>query len=264
MQAIILAAGVGKRLQPLTNHKPKALIEVNGRSLLDNALDHLSGRDIEEVVIVVGDKKEQIINALGQSQRGMRIIYVENPVYDKTNNVYSLWLAREYINQDTILLECDLYYQRELIDTILAGEGEANILASPYDKHTMSGTIIAANDEGRAQALIIKRDQKPELDYSCMLKTVNVYKFRNDFIVTKFLPAIDLYVRTQSDQSYYELVLGSLIYFGNDDIRLIQIDSAKWCEIDDPEDLRRARSMADIRVLGADSLGSGSVCSQVG
>ncbi|MDD3463950.1 MAG: phosphocholine cytidylyltransferase family protein [Candidatus Cloacimonetes bacterium] len=261
MQAIILAAGVGKRLQPLTNDIPKALIEVNGKSLLVNALDHLSGRDINEIVIVVGDKKEKIIDALGQSFKGMRITYVDNPIFDRTNNVYSLWLTREYISQDTILLECDLYYQRELIDTIMAGTAECNILASPYDKSTMSGTIIAPGYKGRAQAMIIKRDQKPELDYSCMMKTVNIYKFRKEFILNKFFPAIDLYVRTQGDQSYYELVLGSLIYFGNDDIRLIQVDSTRWCEIDDLDDLNRACNIAINHIRGTGSLDSESLSS---
>lgn len=245
MQAIILAAGVGKRLQPLTNGLPKALITINGKPLIANMLDHLAGRNIGEVIIVVGHHKDQIIAAIGTRYQGLSIRYIENPLYSSTNNVYSLWLAKDAIREDTILLECDLFFKRELIDKILSASADCCILVSPYDRKTMSGTVVSADSDLRARSLIINRHQDLKHDYSQMMKTVNIYTFSKDFIINKFIPAIDLYVRTQCRKSFYELVLGSLIYYGNDNIRVLPVGKEHWCEIDTSADLERARGMAD-------------------
>lgn len=242
MQALILAAGSGQRLRPITDTVPKSLVKVNGISLLENALQHLSHRDISEVIIVVGDKKEKVVAAIGYEYGGMRIIYVENPLYNVTNNVYSLWLARNYIHGDLLMLECDLFYRRSLIDEVLSGKADCNILVSPFDKSCMNGTVVTADPEGRVTSLVIKRDQTGRYDYSDKLKTVNIYFFRKAFVLDCYFPAIETYIKTQSVQSYYELVLGSLIYFGNNDIRIVPVSKDEWKEIDDMEDLKIAEA----------------------
>lgn len=240
MQAIILAAGFGRRLQPITKKIPKSLVTVNGIPLLINALESLSNRNIAEILIIVGDKKEIIISTIGHSYNGMKIIYIENPIYKETNNVYSLWLARNYVHDDLIMLECDLFYRRTLLDRLLSGNASCNILVSPFDPVTMDGTVIGTAPENRVTSLTIKRKQNENFDYTGMMKTVNLYFFQKDFIVNKFFPAIDNYVKTQNLNSYYELVLGSLIYYGNDDVRFIEVPATEWAEIDDIEDLKRA------------------------
>lgn len=240
MQALILAAGCGKRLRPLTDYVPKSLVEVNGVPLLVNALECLSGRGIEEVVIVVGDKREIIVERIGFDYKGMRIVYVENPRYQETNNIYSFWLARNYVHDDVVMLECDLFYRRSLVDKVLEGSGECNILVSPYDAGTMDGTVIAMDGDGRVKNLVIKRDQGEGFDYEGKYKTVNVYTFKRDFIKNQLFPFVDTYVQRQSVNSYYELVLGGLIYWGNGDVRAVEISGEEWCEIDDMEDLRKA------------------------
>lgn len=243
MQALILAAGFGKRLQPLTNKIPKSLVEVNGTPLLINALNQLSNRNINEVIIVVGHKKEMIKEKIGSTYKNMKITYVENNLYNETNNVYSFYLAKEYIKEDLIMLECDLFYRRNLIDTILEGQAECNILVSKFDKETMNGTVIQIDDEKNAKALILKKNQDEKFDYSDKRKTVNIYTFKKEFIVNHFLPAIENYVKTESVNSYYELVLGSLIYFENHNIKVIEIDKSEWCEIDDEKDLKIAEKV---------------------
>lgn len=242
MQALILAAGSGLRLRPVTDTVPKSLVKVNGISLLENALQHLAHRDISEVIIVVGDKKEKVIAAIGYEYAGMRIVYVDNSLYNETNNVYSLWLARNYIHDDLLMLECDLFYRRPLIDKILSGRADCNILVSPFDESCMEGTVVTADPEGRVASLTIRRDQTGAYDYAGKLKTVNIYFFRKAFITGCYFPAIETYVKTQSVRSYYELVLGSLIYFGNDDIRIVPVGKDEWTEIDDVEDLKRAEA----------------------
>lgn len=240
MQALILAAGFGKRLQPITNTIPKSLVEVNGTPLLVNALDHLSGRTIDEVVIVVGHKKEKIMDRIGHMYQGMKITYVENPDYDRTNNIYSFYLARNYIHDDVIMLECDLFYQRELIDKIVDTTADCNILVSPFNPETMDGTVIEPGDDGKARALSVNRMQGPDFCFNGKLKTINIYKFKKEFIVNKFFPMLKTYMHLYDKNSYYELVLGILIYLRNDDFQIVPIDESKWCEIDDRDDLKRA------------------------
>ena len=241
MQAMILAAGYGRRLRPLTDEIPKALVEVNGVPLLINALNHLANRAISEVILVVGDKKHLIMERIGHSFKGMQLIYVENPLYRETNNVYSFWLARPYVHDDMLMFECDLFYRRSLVDSVLSGSTGAGcgILVSPYDASRMDGTVILA-DGIRAQSLVIKSAQGPSFDYAQALKTVNVYAFQKDFICNRLMPMAEAYVKTQGVNSYYELVLGSLIYFGNHDIRVVSIAASEWAEIDTLDDLKIA------------------------
>lgn len=243
MQAIILAAGFGKRLRPITDHMPKSMVPVKGTPLLENTLNLLAATGkIDNVVIVVGHMAEYIIKHIGNSWKGMSITYVENSDYDKTNNVYSLYLARDYIHDDCIMLECDLYYGYDLIEKILSGEAECNILVSEYNPVTMNGSVILSRDGVKASSLVIKRDQYEGFPYEEALKTVNVYKFSKNFICNQYFPMVDLYVKIGNINSYYELVLGAMIYYGNNDIRIVKIDADRWYEIDDENDLAIAEA----------------------
>lgn len=240
MQALILAAGLGRRLLPITDTIPKAMAEVNGAPLLVNALDHLSGRGITEVILVTGYMGDTIRQRIGAVYRGMRIIYVENPLYETTNNIYSLYLAERYLHDDLLMLECDLFYRRELINGVIGAPADCTVLVSRYNPLTMDGTVVSADETGKATMMYLRRHQGPGFDYADKYKTVNIYVYKKDFLIKKFLPAVEQYIRTQTTNSYYEMVLGSLIYFGNDDIRILSINESEWCEIDDTKDLERA------------------------
>ena len=119
MQAVILAAGQGSRLRPLTDHCPKCLVKVQGRSLLQYQLEALRTARISECVIVVGHRADQVRAAFGSRFGDLSITYVENDVFDRTNNIYSLWLARKAITQDVLLLEGDLIFDPELLVDLL-------------------------------------------------------------------------------------------------------------------------------------------------
>lgn len=240
MQAVILAAGKGARLQPYTDSMPKCMIPVKGKPLLFHALDCLSeAGKIEEVIIVCGYKGEVIREQAGASWKGMKLTYLVNGAYEKTNNVYSLYLVKDHIHEDCLLLECDLFYRQDVIDAVMEGEADCNILVSPYDKQTMDGTVVMT-DGDKVRELIIKAHQDPGRDYSRAYKTVNLYQFREAFFNKKLMPALELYIKTGNLQSYYELVLGSLIYYRNDDIRIKIVEASRWYEIDDGADYERA------------------------
>ncbi|MFC2035931.1 NTP transferase domain-containing protein, partial [Chloroflexota bacterium] len=151
-KAVILAAGSGSRMG-LTVHTPKCLVPVNGVPILINMLTHLSGVGIEETVIVVGHLKEKIYDTVGTSFNGMKVSYIESDRYATTNNIYSLWLAREHLTEDILLLEADVFFERSLLDRILSN-GHNSIAAVDLYKFWMSGTVVILDKEGNVQVLM--------------------------------------------------------------------------------------------------------------
>lgn len=244
MQAIILAAGMGIRLRPFTDDIPKALVPVHGVPLILGMLSVLAQEDIAEIIVVIGYQGEKIRKAVGTEYKGIPIIYVENPFYASTNNIYSLFLAQHYITEDAVLLECDLLITGGTIHSLVQSQADCNILVSSYDQKTMDGTVVLLDKKGAVRELVVKKFQGEDFDYTSAYKTVNIYKFRKEFLKNKFFPALNLYVQTQGRDIYYELVLGSLIYFHTSDITITNISPSLWYEIDNSDDLKRAEASA--------------------
>ena len=241
MKALILAAGYGKRLRPITNTIPKSMVEVNGTPLLENALNNLySIGDISEIGIVVGHMADYIKSHIGMEWRGIPIKYYENKRYLETNNIVSLYKAIDFCDEDMLMLECDIFYHKEMLEALKAGKGECSILVSPFNKDTMDGTVIEVEGDV-AKALILGKWQGIEFDYTNTRKTVNMYKFSRDFVEKKYMPLIKWYVKNMGENSYYEKVLGSLLYYRECDARIVEVPENMWCEIDDADDLERAR-----------------------
>ena len=133
MQAIILAAGMGKRLKDLTQDNTKCMVQVNGVTLIDRMLHQLENRKLSKIVIVVGYKAQLLIDYINTLAIKTPIVYVTNEIYDKTNNIYSLALAKEYLCQeDTLLFESDLIFEDSLIDVLLDDERETLALVDKY------------------------------------------------------------------------------------------------------------------------------------
>lgn len=241
MQAIILAAGFGKRLKPITEKVPKCLVLVNGKPLLINTLEVLETRGIHEVIIVVGHMKEKIYQVVGHQFGKVKISYVENDIYDKTNNVYSLWLARDRLDKDSLLIECDLYYGGDLIDALLDNRTDCTMLVSKYDPLCMDGTVVEIDQHNMVKSLITKKQQARGFDFLDTYKTVNMYYLSAEFLRKYFVPYLDIYVRTHGTDRYYELVLGILIYLSEPEVHAVIVASDQWCEIDDADDLHRAQ-----------------------
>ena len=239
MKALILAAGFGKRLQPITNKIPKSMVEVNGTPLLCNALNNVTALGVSEVGIVVGHMADYIKEHIGSEWNGVPVRYFENKRYLETNNVVSLYMAADFCDDDMLMLECDIYYHKEMLEALLKGEGECSILVSPFNPETMDGSVIRV-EEDRALELILGKWQGEDFDYSDTRKTVNMYRFTKAF-AAKYMPLIKWYVENMGEQSYYEKVLGSLLYLRECDIRIVEVPESMWCEVDDADDLARAR-----------------------
>ena len=120
MQAIILAAGMGKRLKDLTNDNTKCMIKVNGVTLIERMLKQLDELNLNQIVIVVGYQAQKLIEYISNLSIKTNIVYVTNDIYNRTNNIYSLYLAKEYLTKDdTLLLESDLIFEDKALERLV-------------------------------------------------------------------------------------------------------------------------------------------------
>lgn len=105
----------------------------------------------------------------------------------------------------------------------------------------MDGTIVQVDEDNHVQSLILGKWQKKDEDYTAMKKTVNLYRFSREFVQNKYMPLIEWYVEHMGENSYYEKVLGALLYLRECEAKVVEVPETEWCEVDDLEDLERAR-----------------------
>lgn len=243
MQAVILAAGMGRRLGELTKGNTKCMVEVNGVTLIDRLLGQLSALDLKRVVIVVGYEGEKLVNYIGDRFNDkFEIVFINNPIYDKTNNIYSLALAREQlVEDDTILLESDLIFDDRMFSLILDNPYPNLALVAKYQTW-MDGTMVRIDEDNNIINFITKKAFKySDVDY--YYKTVNIYKFSKEFMVNKYLPFLDAYCSALGNNEYYEQVLRVICMLENSELKALPITNEKWYEIDDVQDLDIAEAL---------------------
>ncbi|PKL25850.1 MAG: aminotransferase [Spirochaetae bacterium HGW-Spirochaetae-3] len=241
-QAIILAAGMGKRLGKYTQDGTKCMVRVNDRSLIERSLSALEAAGIHRVVLVVGYRAERLIAYLDGKFPDLELIYVTNEIYDKTNNIYSLWLAREYLAaEDSLLLESDLVFEPELIADLVA-DPEPNLAMVSKFEAWMDGTVTLVGEDRDIVAVVDKRDFKWR-NVGDYYKTVNIYKFSAEFSRTYYLPFLDAYLAAFGDNVYYEQVLKVLAFLDNAKLKAHPVSGRHWYEIDDPHDLAVAETI---------------------
>ena len=201
---------------------------------------------ISEVGIVVGHKADYIKEKIGNSYKNARISYFKNEKFLETNNIYSLYMASEFCDDEMLLLEADLFYRKDILEPLIQKKADCCIMTSDFNPQTMDGTAIRIEDNtDRAIKLVLGKWQKNDFDYAHAKKTVNIYKFSKDF-VKKYICLIEWFVKNISVTSYYETVLGILIYLKEFDIKIVNVLESSWHEIDDIDDLERARKSASL------------------
>ena len=242
MQAVILAAGMGRRLGELTGDNTKCMLEVNGVKLIDRALESLSECNVSRIVMVVGYKRENVKAYVGDSYNGIEVVYVDNPIYDKTNNIYSLYLAKDYLlAEDTLLLESDLIYESSVVKCIVENDYPNLALVDKYESW-MDGTVVVLNDECKIKNFISKRDFKYS-DIDSYYKTVNIYKFSKEFSQSHYVPFLEAYCQALGRNEYYEQVLKVITLLDDSPLKALPLQGEKWYEIDDIQDLDIASGM---------------------
>ena len=242
MQAIILAAGMGKRLGEYTESNTKCMVPVNGTKLIDRSLTQLSRLDLNRVVIVVGYEGQKLMDYLGNEYNGLKIEYVINPIYDKTNNIYSLALAKNLMQEDdTLLLESDLIYEDGLLNLLLENPFPNLALVAKYETW-MDGTMVCIDKENN----IVNFVTKAAFNYQNVdqyYKTVNIYKFSKEFSCTKYVPFLEAYSKSVGNNEYYENVLRIISFLNSHDLKALPVGNLKWYEIDDKQDLDIAEAL---------------------
>lgn len=240
MKAIILAAGIGMRMRPLTDDRPKAMLHISGQTIIGRMLDLLQAEGVSDICIVTGYLHEQIERFVSEKYSGLAVTYVFNAAYRKTNNIYSLHLAFEnfLIDDDVLIIESDLIFTKEVLLAAL-NSPYPNVALVDKFKIGMDGTVVAV-DGNLIVNIIPPHLQGPDFDFSDKYKTLNIYKFEKEFVLNQFRKLLSFYATAFNDNCYYELILGLLVYMRQEQIFACDVSGATWCEVDDPNDLRLA------------------------
>ena len=243
MQAIILAAGMGRRLGEKTRENTKCMVEVNGVRLIDRLLGQLAQQDLRRVIIVVGYQGQRLIDHIGHRYDGrLNIEYAENPIYDRTNNIYSLSMVKEKLQQDdTLLIESDLIFSDRLIPMILEDPHPNLALVSKYETW-MDGTMVCIDQDNNIVNFVPK-DAFDYADVDGYYKTVNIYKFSREFSRQQYVPFLDAYTKAAGNNEYYENVLRIISMLNSHSMKALPIGQEKWYEIDDKQDLDIAEAL---------------------
>lgn len=242
MQTIILAAGMGKRLGEYTKNNTKCMVPVNGIPLIDRVLRQLSELQLNRVVIVVGYEGKKLMDYLGVERDGMRIEYVINPIYDKTNNIYSLSLVKDKLQEDdTLLIESDLIFDDGMFRLLLDNPYPNLALVAKYESW-MDGTMVRIDNDNNIVNFVPKAAFRYS-DTDFYYKTVNIYKFSKEFSQTKYVPFLDAYTTAVGNNEYYENVLRIISFLDSHELKALPITNERWYEIDDKQDLDIAEAL---------------------
>ncbi len=238
MQALILAAGMGRRLGELTRSNTKCMVEVHGKSLIIRMLEQLSELPINRIVLVIGYEGKKVRDLVGDSFKSVPVVYIENPIYESTNNIYSLYLAKDYLlEDDTILLESDLIIDSRILIDLINNPYPSLAVVAKYQSW-MDGTVMNIDKDCNITGFIPKRDfnsSRIETYY----KTVNIYKFSKSFSQTHYVPFLQAYTNALGTNEYYEQVLRVITLLERPEIKAMETTD-KWYEIDDIPDLKNA------------------------
>lgn len=242
MQAIILAAGMGRRLKKLTQNNTKCMVKVNGVSLVDRLLHQLEHQSLSRIVIVVGYEGKKLMDYIETLGIQTPIEFIDNPVYDKTNNIYSLALAKDWLlREDTLLFESDLIIEDGVIEMLKNDPRDTLALVDKYESW-MDGTCVQlSEDDSIVNFVPGKRFNFADKD--SYYKTVNIYKFGKEFSRSRYVPFLDAYSSALGNNEYYEQVLRVIAMLDDPGIKALRLSGQKWYEIDDVQDLDIAESL---------------------
>ncbi|WP_331234316.1 phosphocholine cytidylyltransferase family protein [Natronorarus salvus] len=238
-RAIVLAAGQGKRLQPLTDETPKTLLDVGSQSILDHILDSLEANGYEEAVVVTGFGREQV-EAHCDAREGIGIEFVHNADYDTTNNIYSLWLAREYAEGGFTLINADTLFPASSLEKLCAAEGSALLVDTEQDLDDEEMQVAFGSDHIET---IGKNLDSENRETGVYLEDgdgeyIGVSRFTAED-TTLLFGHIEEFVERGAVTDWYEAAFDRL--FDEREIGYVEVDDT-WMEIDTPEDLERART----------------------
>ena len=242
MQAIILAAGMGSRLEGLTSSKAKCMINVNGISLIDRVLRQLDKLSLKCIILVVGYEAKQLCDYVLSLNIQTPVLFIDNPIYDKTNNIYSLALAKKQLQEDdTLLVESDLILEDRIFEK-LVDDARPNIALIAKYQTWMNGTVVNIDREDNILNFIDKKAFNNK-DIDSYYKTVNIYKFSRLFLSSIYIPLLEKFMDEYGLNEYYEQVLTLVVEKDKSCIKALRLNDEKWYEIDNIQDLNAAEKL---------------------
>lgn len=242
MQAIILAAGMGKRLGNLTQDNTKCMIKVNGITLIERMLSQLDKQNLDKIIIVIGYEGKKLESFISTLNIQTPIEFTQNPIFYITNNIYSLYLVKDKLYEDdTILLESDLIFDDIILKKIINNDYPSLALVAKFESW-MDGTVVIIDEFDNIKRFITKNEFKYD-EISSYHKTVNIYKFSKEFSETHYVPFLEAYCKALGKNEYYEQVLKVITLLEKPEIKALRIENENWYEIDDIQDLDIAESV---------------------
>lgn len=239
-QAVLLAAGTGTRLLPLTERVPKTMVEVGGKPIVDHLLDALEPLGVRELVVVTGHRAESLVQHL-RARGGMAVRAVHNERYATTNNILSLYAARDAIDGAFLLLESDVVATAEVLAPLSQPD---TMIVAPY-RADMDGTGVRLGPDGAVEEMIVRAHERAADRLASLHKTVNFYSFSAELWRDAYLPALSRWVAAGRLDQYYEAVLAELVDAGEVSLRGADVGHEGWAEIDDRDDLARAETLLE-------------------
>ena len=230
--ALLLAAGVGSRLAPLTDAAPKCLVSMNGAPIIERLVRALDGHGFERLVIVTGYKAETIRDYLGESFGGIAVEYIHSPRFETTNNIYSLWLARQVIDEPFLLVESDLVFQESLLEEMLQPDRIAISRQLPW----MNGTTVTLDGDGGVSAFCLGALSRADAAH---FKTVNIYSFSRG-TWGAVCERLERRIVAGQTGDYYESVFAEMVADGSLALAPVFFPAERWYEIDTLADLEAA------------------------
>lgn len=229
MKAVILAAGMGTRLRPITNEKPKALVEVKQRPIISYILDNLYNVDVKDIVLCIGYKAIKVMEYCDKMYSHLNITYVENKNYNKTNNMYSLYLAQDYLNEDILLMNGDVIFDSIIIKGLIKENiSTVAVDRKSYFKESMK-LIVKDNLITGISKGFTARDS-----YGCSIDVYKILEKDLDLIKKELYNIIEI---QKNYNEWTEVVLNNLFNKGELIAKPYDIGNAKWIEIDNIADL---------------------------
>ena len=237
MQALMLAAGLGKRLAKYTKNNTKCMVEVAGTKLIDRAIEAIKKAGIKKFVLVLGYKGDNLKNYILEHHEGeLDFVFIDNKDYATTNNIYSFYLAKdELAKDDTILLESDIVFDEDLIKDICEASDKNIVTVAKYESW-MDGTCVLLDEEQYVTKFVEKQNMIiSKLD--SYYKTVNIYKFTKEFASLTYIPFLEAYMKIQGLNAYYETSLKYICQLPGMRLKAFLMGERSWYEIDDAQDL---------------------------
>ncbi|HHS14319.1 MAG TPA: phosphocholine cytidylyltransferase family protein [bacterium] len=241
LPAVILAAGRGRRLGRLSDNQPKPMTEVNGVSIFDNLLGSLIAQGLERIILVTGYLDQILVNAANPYRDRCEIITVYNEIYATTNNIYSLWLASQYLTEGFYLFEADIFFENAVMESLVNADHDDVMLIGKYNAH-MDGTVVDLDARDRVLSMYLKQHQGDGFDYSDKYKTVNFYRIGKEFAAGFFLEKMKEHIVQGDLNSYYELIIKEALDRGHP-IYGLKTGPHRWWEIDTLDDLTYCESL---------------------